>query len=220
MKRLFGLAVLTVATASFATTYDFDPAHSQARFTVRHMKFAKVQGEFKKFTGKAEIDPKDPTRSTVEVKIDASSIDTNNPDRDKHLKSAEFFNTDKCNDITFKQTKVAKGSGKDKFKVTGDLTMNCVTKPTTWDVELSPEMKGAWGEMRRVAMATTKVNRKDWNLTWNKTLEAGGVLVEDQVDLELVAELVPAQAPADAKDTGKKEGEAVKAEEKKTETKK
>lgn len=216
MKRLFGLAVLAVATTSFAaTTYTVDPAHSQANFSVKHMKFATVRGEFKKLSGTVTIDDKDLTKSTFEAKADAASIDTNEPKRDEHLKSAEFFDVQKCPELSFKSTKVAKG-GKGKLKVTGDLTMHCVTKPVVFDVEgPSPEMKGPWGNTVRALTATTTVNRKDFGLNWNKALEAGGMLVSDEVKIELVAELTPAQAPAEMKDTAKKESEAVKADEKK-----
>lgn len=215
MNRILGLAVAAVAATSFAASYDIDPAHSQASFTVKHMKVATVRGAFKKLSGTVNIDEKDITKSSVEAKADAASIDTNEAKRDEHLRGEEFFDVKKCPDVTFKSTRVAKG-GKSGLKVTGDLTMHCVTRPVTFAVEgPTPEIKGPWGNTVRALTATATINRKDFGLNWNKSLEAGGVLVSDEVNIELVAELNPSKAPEAEKDTAKLESkDAAKAAEK------
>jgi polyisoprenoid-binding protein YceI len=150
-------------------------------------------------TGEVTLDEKDPTKSSVNVEIDASTIDTREPKRDAHLKSPDFFDVAKYPKITFKSTKVEK-AGKGKLKVIGDLTMRGMTKPVTLAVEgPTAEVKDIMGGLSRGASATAKINRKDWGLTWNKPLEAaGGVLVGDDVTLSLDVELHKKMAPAAA----------------------
>jgi polyisoprenoid-binding protein YceI len=188
-----------------ASDWALDPAHSQVRFKVKHMVVSTVEGSFTKFNGIVNLDDKDPAKSTVEVTIDAASIDTHEPKRDAHLKSPDFFDVEKNPKITFKSTKVDK-AGKGKFKVTGDLTMHGVTKPVVLNVEgPSPEMKNPWGVPVRVVSAQGKLNRKDYGLNWNKALEAGGVLVGDEVTLDISAELNPKQDKPEAAAAAKAE---------------
>jgi polyisoprenoid-binding protein YceI len=184
-------------TITLASTWEIDAAHSNVEFSVRHMMVTTVKGHFQKISGVIEIDDKNITKSSVEVTIDAASVDTREPKRDSHLKSPDFFDVAKYPSITFKSTKVEKAST-GKLKVTGDLTIHGVTKPVVLMVEgPSPALKDPFGRTVRGAMATSKINRKDWGMTWNKALDTGGVLVSDEVKLELNAELVEkAAAPA------------------------
>ncbi|ATB28131.1 YceI family protein [Melittangium boletus] len=196
LKSALAAAVLAAPSFAFATEFEIDPAHSAASFSVRHMMVTNVRGAFSKVSGTVNVDDKDVTKSTVEATIDATTINTNEPKRDEHLKSADFFDTGKFPTITFKSTKVAKaGKG---FKVTGDLTMHGVTKPVVLDVTegLTPEAKDPWGNTKRGATATTKVNRKDFGLAWNKALETGGVAVGEEVTITLDLELTKKQAAA------------------------
>lgn len=184
-------AALALPASSLASTWEIDASHTTAGFEVTHMMISKVRGHFGKVAGTIDIDDKDLTKSRLDVTIDASSIDTRNEDRDKHLRNADFFDTAKHPNITFKSTKVKK-AGKDKLAVTGDLTMRGVTKPVTLDVVYTgKELKNPWGQPVRAASATAKINRKDWGFVWNKSLDAGGLLVSDEVTIQIDAELNP-----------------------------
>ncbi|EAU67391.1 YceI [Stigmatella aurantiaca DW4/3-1] len=159
-----------------------------------------VEGAFGKVTGTVNLDDKDVSKSTIEASIDTTTVNTNEPKRDAHLKSPDFFEVEKYPAMTFKSTSV-KANGKDKFKVVGDLTLHGVTKPVTLDV-LSPakETKDPWGNLRRGVSATTKLSRKEYGLTWNQALEAGGVAVSDEVAVVLDLSLIKKDAaPAPAK---------------------
>ena len=193
MKRL-ALAVLLLPSLALAeaATWNIDPSHTQATFTVRHMVISNVKGEFQSTKGVVKIDDKDLAKSMVDVTIDAASIHTREDKRDAHLRSPDFFDVERYPTITFKSTKVEKAGG-DRYKVTGDLTMHGVTKPVVLDAALTPQVKGMMGEVRRGAQATTRVNRQDYGLKWNKTIEAGP-LVGDDVAIEINAELIKAQA--------------------------
>jgi polyisoprenoid-binding protein YceI len=191
MKRLvpFLLALAAPALAlAEAATFHLDPAHTQSTFAVRHLVISTVRGEFKKTTGTARIDDQDPSKSSVDVTIDAASIHTREDKRDDHLRSPDFFDVAKYPTITFKSTKVEKLGG-DKYKVTGDLTMRGTTKPVVLDTTLTSEIKDPMGNARRGAQATTKVNRRDYGLNWSKMIEAGPV-VGDEITIEINAELV------------------------------
>jgi len=192
MKRL-ALAVLLLPSLALAeaATWNIDPSHTQATFTVRHMVISNVKGEFQSTKGVVKIDDKDLAKSMVDVTIDAASIHTREDKRDAHLRSPDFFDVERYPTITFKSTKVEKAGG-DRYKVTGDLTMHGVTKPVVLDAALTPEVKGMMGEVRRGAQATTRVNRQEYGLKWNKMLEAGP-LVGDDVAIEINAELIKAQ---------------------------
>ena len=193
MKRL-ALAVLLLPSLALAeaATWNIDPSHTQATFTVRHMVISNVKGEFQSTKGVVKIDDKDLAKSMVDVTIDAASIHTREDKRDAHLRSPDFFDVERYPTITFKSTKVEKAGG-DRYKVTGDLTMHGVTKPVVLDAALTPQVKGMMGEVRRGAQATTRVNRQEYGLKWNKMLEAGP-LVGDDVAIEINAELIKAQA--------------------------
>jgi len=197
MKKTILLALLAT-TPALAIELQVDPNHSQATFSVKHMMVTTVRGDFGKVTGTIDYQPNDPTRSKGDIKIDATSIDTRNEKRDGHLKSAEFFDVAKCPEITFKSTKIEK-SGDHKAKVTGDLTMHCVTKPVTLDVDgPNGPIKHPSGVNIYAASVTGKVNRKDFGLNWNKALESGGVMVSDDVNMSIDLEMTESK-PAAAK---------------------
>jgi polyisoprenoid-binding protein YceI len=191
MKKLAATLATLLPVLSFAApaTFNLDASHSTAGFAVKHLVISSVRGEFRTFSGVVQLDDADPTKSTVEATIDVNSLDTHVADRDAHLKSPDFFDTAKFPTVTFKSTKVAK-AGKDALKVTGDLTLHGVTRPVTLDVKTSPEVKGMFGETRRAFAATTKISRKDFGLTWNAALEAGGVLVSDKVLIALDVSII------------------------------
>jgi polyisoprenoid-binding protein YceI len=173
-----------------ATKYQIDPAHSTASFSVKHMMIAKVHGGFEKMSGTLTYDPQNPAKSYVEVTIDAASVNTREAQRDAHLKSADFFDVEKFPTLNFKSTEIMK-SGEGELQARGDLTIHGVTKQVTLDVEgPSSEMKDPWGNTKIGASATTKIKRKDFGLTWNAALEAGGVLVGDDVNITLEVQFV------------------------------
>ena len=183
------LAFAQSAAPAGATTWEADSAHSSAGFAVRHMGVSTVRGTFGKTEATVTLDPTDVTKSTVSATIDAKTINTQNEKRDGHLKSADFFDTGKHPNITFKSTKVEQ-AGEGKLKVTGDLTMKGVTKPVVLDVTGPSKPVTVMGAERSAVSATTRLSRKDWGLTWNKALETGGVMVSDEVDVTLDLQLV------------------------------
>ena len=197
MKKLLAtLLAFSPALALAATTgWNIDASHSQVGFAVKHLVISNVRGEFGAYQGKLFLDEADVTKSTVNATIDVNSLNTKVADRDAHLKSADFFDVAKYPTMTFKSTKVAK-AGKDQLKVTGDLTLHGVTKPVVLDVSTSAEVKGMYGETRRAFAATTKIDRKDYGLTWNKALETGGVVVGEEVAIEVNIELIKRAAPS------------------------
>ncbi|MFZ4855946.1 MAG: YceI family protein [Desulfuromonadaceae bacterium] len=194
MKKLITSLSTIIALAlpafAFASTWTIDPDHSNVGFKVRHLMVTNVKGSFEKFTGTVEIDDKDITKSKVEVSIDTNSINTNVQKRDEHLRSADFFDVAKFPTMNFVSKKVAK-AGKDNLKVTGDLTLHGVTKQVVLDVEgPAKESKDPWGNIRSGATANTKINRKDFGLSWNKALETGGVAVGEEVTITLEIEMI------------------------------
>jgi len=194
MKRIIASVSAIIALAlpafAFASTWTIDPDHSNIGFKVRHLMVSNVKGSFDKHTGTVEINDKDITKSKVEVSIDTNSINTNVQKRDDHLRSADFFNVAKLPTMTFVSKKVDK-AGKDNLKVTGDLTLHGVTKEVVLDLEgPSKESKDPWGSLRKGATATTKINRKDFGLVWNKALETGGVAVGDEITITLEIEMI------------------------------
>jgi len=187
-KTAAALAVLLPVLALAApTTWKPDVAHSSVGFAVKHLVFSTVKGGFGKYDATITLD-EDLTKSSVEATIDATSIDTREPNRDNHLRSPDFFDVAKYPTLTFKSTKVEK-AGADALKVTGELTIHGVTKPAVLAVTPTPEYKGPKGEARRSFSATTKINRKDFGLAWNKALEVGPI-VGDEVTIELELETV------------------------------
>ena len=194
MKRIIASVSAIIALAlpafAFASTWTIDPDHSNIGFKVRHLMVSNVRGSFDKHTGTVEINDKDITKSKVEVSIDTNSINTNVQKRDDHLRSADFFDVAKFPTMTFVSKKIAQ-AGKDKLKVTGDLTLHGVTKEVVLDVEgPSKESKDPWGSLRKGATATTKINRKDFGLVWNKALETGGVAVGNEITITLEIEMI------------------------------
>jgi len=191
ISTIIALALPLVASAA---TWTIDPEHSTVGFKVRHLMVSNVSGSFENHSGTVDINDKDITKSRVEVSIDTSSINTHVQKRDQHLRSADFFDVAKYPTMTFLSKKVAK-VGNDRLKVTGNLTLHGVTKEVVLDVEgPSKESKDPWGVIRRGATASTKINRKDFGLLWNKSLETGGVVVGDEVNITLEIEMVKAQA--------------------------
>jgi polyisoprenoid-binding protein YceI len=178
-------------SAATTTTWNIDPAHSSAEFKVKHMMISNVKGKFSGITGVLHRFEADHTKSTLEVSIDASTINTQDAQRDGHLKGPDFFHVEKFPAMTFKSTHIEKKG--DGFAVTGDLTIHGETRPVTLNVEeVSEPAKDPWGNTRIGLSATTKINRKDFGLTWNSTLEAGGVLVGEDVTIGLDVELIKA----------------------------
>jgi polyisoprenoid-binding protein YceI len=188
-------AVTAVSEITKPTQWQIDPAHSAAHFSVRHLMISNVRGEFSKLSGSALINPADPAKSKVEVAIEAASINTREPQRDEHLRSADFFDVANHATLTFRSKRV-QALGADNFKLTGDLTIRGVTKEVTFDVEgPTASIKDPYGNVRTGIAATTKVNRKDFGLVWNALTEAGGLVVGDEVKITIEAELIQ-QAPA------------------------
>ncbi len=188
------LAVAGVALAAGASAqtsrWEIDPVHSVVGFSVRHMMVSNVRGEFTKFNGTVEGAGNDLTTAKISVVIDAASVNTREPKRDADLRSPNFFDVAKFPTLTFVSKKVER-AGEGKLKVTGDLTIHGVTKEVVLDVDgPTAEAKDPWGGTRVGAHATTTINRKDYGLLWNKTLETGGVLVGDDVVITIDVELV------------------------------
>lgn len=179
------------------TQWDFDLVHSSINFHVRHLMVSKVHGRFSKWSGILELDEQDLTRSRVEVTIDASSIDTKEQKRDDHLRSADFLEVERYPTITFKSTNVTR-EGDEEFRVVGDLTIHGVTRPVTLEVEGGGRVADPWGGTRTGFSARTSISRKDFGLTWNVALEAGGFVVGDKLDINLEIEAVEKAATAAA----------------------
>jgi polyisoprenoid-binding protein YceI len=182
---------LTTAAAT-TTTYNIDKAHSEATFQVRHL-LTKVRGRFSDFAGTIQYDEARPENSVVEFTIQATSIDTNEKDRDTHLRSADFFEVEKFQTLTFQSRSIAR-KGTNQFNLTGDLTMHGVTGQVSFDVEFLGKAKDPWGNERIAFEAETTVNRKDYGLHWNAALETGGFLVGDEVKISLSIQAVPGKA--------------------------
>jgi polyisoprenoid-binding protein YceI len=195
---LIALSLLVAATLpARADVYTIDPAHSSIGFQVRHL-VSKVLGRFTVFSGSIDLDPQKPENSTVDVSIDATSITTDTPKRDAHLKTSDFLAVDKFPTITFKSTKIQK-TGENLFDVTGDLTIRGVTKSTVLKAEMLGVTTDPMMGNRAGFQATTTVNRKDFGVNWNKTLDNGSLLVGDDVQITLNVEAALKQAAAPTK---------------------
>lgn len=182
-------AVLTIPAAAATSTWQIDPAHTAAGFAVKHLMISTVRGQFKGITGTINWDDQDITKSTVDVTIDSTTVDTSEPMRDKDLKSEKFFDVAKYPTITFKSKKVEAVSA-GKLKITGDLTIHGVTKEAVLDVEgPTAPVKDPWGNTRVAASATTKVNRQDYGVKWNANMDGGGVVVGDDVNITIDLEM-------------------------------
>jgi polyisoprenoid-binding protein YceI len=175
----------TDATASTTATgtYAIDPTHSRIGFSARHAMVTKVRGSFNEFEGSGYFDADEPSRSNLQLTIQADSIDTRNADRDAHLRSNDFFDMENHPQITFASTSVEAVEG-DIYRVTGDLTIKDVTKPVTLDLEFGGTAVDPFGNHRLGLEGNVAVNRKDWGLNWNAPLDTGGVLVSEKVTLE------------------------------------
>lgn len=181
------LMLMAGALGAFAQSYDIDSAHSGASFSVKHMMVTNVTGRFSSVKGKVVYDEKNLAKSTVEAVIDVTTVNTNEPKRDEHLKSPDFFDSAKFPTMTFKSSKVYKAGG--VTKVDGTLTLHGVSKPVTLTLEeLSQEVKHPMGTVVRGAVAKTKINRKDFGLTWNKMLDTGGAMVGEEVSITIEIE--------------------------------
>lgn len=182
----------TQTKSQTTTTWNIDAAHSVAEFKVKHMMISNVKGQFTGVTGTLSLDEADVTNSRVEVSIDAASISTGDAQRDAHLKSAEFFDAEKFPVLTFKSTRVV-SKANEELAVSGDLTIHGVTRNVEFKVEgPTAAAKDPWGKTRVGVSASTKINRKDFGLTWNATLETGGILVGDEVTITLDVQFVKA----------------------------
>ena len=180
----------TTAVGTKTSTWNIDPAHSVAEFKVKHMMISNVKGQFTALKGSLTLDEADVTRSKVEATIETASVNTREPQRDAHLKSADFFDAEKYPELTFVSAGI-KQTGDGELAVTGNLTMHGVTKSVTFAVEgPTPPAKDPWGNLRIGLSATTKINRKDFGLNWNAALETGGILVGEEVALALDVQLV------------------------------
>jgi polyisoprenoid-binding protein YceI len=171
-------------------TYDIDPTHSSAHFKARHLMISWVRGEFTKVSGKATFDDANPAASSVTAEIDVNSINTREPDRDKHLLSADFLDAANYPAIKFQSTSVVR-DGNGEYKLNGDLTIRGITHPVELEVDsVTPEIKDPWGFFRRGAAATTKISRKEFGAAFHQVLETGGVVVGDEVQISIDVELV------------------------------
>lgn len=199
-KLSFVAALALAASPVFAVdVYNVDKSHSNAQFTIRHL-MSKVTGKFNDVEGIVQIDRAKPEASSVEFKIKTASINTGEAKRDEHLRSPDFFDAAQFPEITFKSSKV-KATGKDTYQVTGTLTMRGVSKEATLPVTVLGEMKDPWGNDRAGFEVLTSLNRKDYNIIWNKTLDAGGYMLGDDVAVAITLEAVKkkdaaANAPA------------------------
>ena len=191
MKQWLGLVAVAAVAAQVqaADVYNVDPVHSQVGFSVRHMVVSSVKGTFDAYKGSFEIDGGALTKAGA--KIEAKSINTKNKDRDDHLRGGDFFDAEKFPEITFETTKVEKSG--DGVVLHGNLTMKGVSKEIALPVEVSGPVKNPWGKTVMGFEGTTKINRKDWGLSWNKVLDNGGVALGEEVELEISVEGVKAE---------------------------
>lgn len=178
----------TAPAAGVRTTWKLDPAHSLVEFSAKHMMITTVKGRITDVEGVIYTDEKDPKKSSVEATLNAASIDTRTDQRDQHLRSADFLNVEKYPTIKFRSTRIE--GDKDHFKLTGDVTIRDVTRPITLDVEFEGRTKDPWGGERVGFSAKGKIDRRDFGLTWNQTLETGGVLVGNEIKIELEIQAV------------------------------
>lgn len=185
--------VLAAPTTAGTETYKIDAEHTNIGFRVSHLVFSKVPGRFNKFEGTLTLDRADLTKGSLTLTIDAASIDTNEPARDKHLKSDAFFDVEKFPAITFQSTRV-KQVAQDKLRVEGKLTIRDVTKPVTLDVDILGFGPDGYGAYRAAFEARTRINRQDYGVSWNDVVEGGGLMVGNDVDINLSVEAIRQKA--------------------------
>ena len=183
------MSTVSAPSAAGTTTWNIDNSHTLVEFSVRHLMISTVKGRFGEVSGKVIANEADPTQSQIDVTINVASIDTREAQRDAHLRSADFFDAENFPALTFRSTRIEKASG-DDLKVTGDLTIRGTTREVVLDVTSEGRVKDPWGGERAGYSATTKIKRSDYGLTWNVALEAGGVVVGDDIKIALEVELV------------------------------
>ena len=190
MRILATAAICLISSSAMASSWTIDPDHSNIQFKIRHLMITDVKGTFGKVKGVIRIDEKDMSLSAVEVTIEIDSINTGVAKRDEHLKSNEFFDAARFPTMTFVSRKVTQ-SGKGQMKILGDLTIRGISREVVLDVEgPTNEINDPWGNTRRGASATTKINRTDFGLTWNKSMESGGMMIDDTVFINLEIEMI------------------------------
>src|SRR5712691_6651634 len=199
-------ALIAVSAFAASETFMIDKAHSEANFRIRHM-MSKVSGKFDDFAGKVTLDREKPGASSVEFNIKTASINTGNAGRDKDLRSPNFFDAEKNPEITFKSERITPTKEKNVYDVTGDLTMHGVTKKVTLPVEFLGFMKDPWGNERGGFAVSTKVDRKEYGINWNKALDKGGVLLGDDVEVTINLETVKSKAEAKETVAGEKKSQ-------------
>ncbi len=195
MKKIFAILLLSslgLGVNAQNIVWNVDPTHTTVKFSVTHLMVSEVEGNFKTYSGKVESPSTDFNNGTVEFAIDVNSINTESADRDKHLMGDEFFNAAKYPKIIFKSTSFKKVAG-NKYELIGDLTIRNITKKVTFDVKNNGLMKDPWGNMKAGFKATSKINRKDYDLKWSMVTEAGGMVVSDEVDITVNIELSQAK---------------------------
>ncbi len=183
---------MATTTDTATRTYKIDKAHSEVIFQIRHL-VTKVRGRFDDFEGSIQLHEEKPELSSVEFTIKAASIDTNEKDRDTHLRSADFFDVEKFPELRFRSTRIERIEAA-RYRVTGELTIRDVSREVSLDVEYGGRAKDPWGNERVGFVAKTALDRKEFGLGWNQVLEAGGVLVGDRVELELEVQAVKGAA--------------------------
>jgi polyisoprenoid-binding protein YceI len=177
--------------------WTIDPTHSSIQFSARHMVITKVRGQFKSYRGSIELDENDLARSSVNVEIDAASIDTAEPKRDGHLKASDFLDVEQFPTLSYRSSSIVK-KGEDTYEVKGDLTLHGVTRPVTLVAEFQGQVKDPWGGQRIAFGAKTSILREDFGLKWNQLLETGGALVGSKIEIDLEVQAVKVQADASA----------------------
>ncbi len=178
------------------STWEIDTTHSSITFSVRHMVFAKVRGRFSAWTGSVQFDGADPTKGSVSVVIDASSIDTGTADRDTHLRSGDFLDVANFPELRFTSQSL-ESLGSDRYRLHGELTIRDTTRPVALEVTYNGQAQDPWGKQRAGFTATTSLDRREFGLAWNQVLEAGGVLVGEKIEIEIEIQAVnSAAAPA------------------------
>lgn len=202
MRHILAVAVLILSSSAAlrAETYDIDASHSQVGFRIKHL-VGKVPGRFTKFSGTIDFTPGKPETWKVDAKIDPASINTDHEKRDGHLRAPDFFDTAKYPEMSFKSTKVTAVKG-ETAKLHGDLTMHGVTKPVVLDLELGGTTKDPWGNQKAGFSATGKVNRKDFGIVWNKTLDTGSLMLGEEVEVSIDVEAQVAK-PSEKKPAAK-----------------
>ncbi len=184
---LFATLLMVTALPALAAEYSIDKAHSSANFQIKHLAISKVNGSFADFGGTINFDPGNPGATSATAEIQVSSVDTGNTDRDDHLRNPDFFDVEKFPTMTFASTSV-KMKNDEEGEITGNLTLHGVTKPVTLDLEINGVATDPWGNEKVGASLSGKINRKDFGLTWNKAMEAGGLVVGEDVKITIEIE--------------------------------